>query len=73
MKSVGNSQIFSQNRKFPVLYGWDTPWIFGSGWIFAEMTPEMGRSQPVRIQNTKFCNIPTIMKKVMDDRNPQKI
>ena len=28
------TQIFSQNRKFSVLYGWDTPWIFDPGWIF---------------------------------------
>jgi hypothetical protein len=35
------------------------------GGYFAEITPEMERSQPVRIQNTKSCNIPTIMKKVM--------
>jgi hypothetical protein len=44
------------------------PGFLVQGGFFAEMTPEMGRSQPVRIQNTKFCNIPTIMKKVMDDR-----
>jgi hypothetical protein len=46
------------------------PGFLVQGGFFAEMTPEMGRSQPVRIQNTKFCNIPTIMKKVMDDRKP---
>ena len=38
------------------------------GGYFAEITSEMERSQPVRIQNTKSCNIPTIMKKVMGDR-----
>ena len=46
------------------------PGFLVQGGIFAEMTPEMGRSRPVRIQNTKICNIPTIMKKVMDDRKP---
>ena len=34
MKFLGNSQICPQNGKFPVLYGWDTPWIFGPGYIF---------------------------------------
>ena len=41
------------------------------GEYFDEIIPEMKRSQLVRIQNSKFCNIPTIMKKVMDDRNPK--
>ena len=45
------------------------PGFLVQGGFFAVITPEMGRSRPVRIQNIKFCNIPTIMKKVMDNRN----
>ena len=34
-----------------------------------EITPEMKRSRAVRIHNTKFCNIPTSMKKVMTQQS----
>ena len=33
--------------------------------FWLENTPEMERSQVVRIQNIKFCNNPTILKKVL--------
>ena len=65
MKSLGNSQIFSQNRKFLVLYSGIPPGISVQGGFFAEISSEMDRSRVVRIENTKFNNISTIMKKVM--------
>ena len=34
-----------------------------------EITPEMKRSRAARIHNTKFCNIPTSMKKVMTQQS----
>ena len=36
---------------------------------FDEITSEMKRSRAVRIHNTKFCNIPTSMKKVMTQQS----